>query len=185
MHRIRVAMSESVDNQTLLHGIVEADETYVGGRPRKGNRRDDDTPSPRGRATAKTPVIGMVERGGRVVAKAESNLSGKGITKFVSRYMDREGSLLVTDEYKAYRALPVDIRRAVINHSRSYVDGPIHTNTIEGFWSLVKRAWYGSHHHYSKKYLPLYIAEACYKYNARHKESTLSFSDALTSMVSA
>ncbi len=49
----------------------------------------------------------------------------------------------------------------------SYTDGSTHTNTIEGFWSLLKRAWYGSHHHYRKHYMPLYVAEACYKYNNR------------------
>ena len=56
---------------------------------------------------------------------------------------------------------------AVINHSLSYVEGWVHTNTIEGFWSLLKRAWHGTHHHYSEKYMPLYIAEACWKYNNR------------------
>ena len=59
MRRIRVAMNSSVEQQELLHGIVEADETYVGGKPRKGNRHDTDKPFPRGRATSKTPVIGM------------------------------------------------------------------------------------------------------------------------------
>jgi hypothetical protein len=68
MHRIRVAMEHDQFHSELLHGIVEADETYVGGKPRKGNKRDDDTPGPRGRGTKKTPVIGVVERGGRVIA---------------------------------------------------------------------------------------------------------------------
>ena len=58
----------------------------------------------------------------------------------------------------------------MINHSRTYVDGPIHTNTIEGFWALLKRAWYGTHHHYQRRFLPLYVAEACWKYNTRHDE---------------
>ena len=57
---------------------------------------------------------------------------------------------------------------ATINHSNEYANGLIHTNTIEGFWALVKRAWYGQHHYYSTKYMNLYIAEACYKYNQRH-----------------
>ena len=58
---------------------------------------------------------------------------------------------------------------ATINHQIAYADGDIHTNTIEGFWALVKRAWYGPHHHYSRKYMPLYISEACYKFNKRGK----------------
>ncbi len=66
MHRIRGAMK---DDGRLLSGLVEMDEAYVGGKPRKKNRRDDDTPSPRGRGTSKTPIVGAVERGGRVKAK--------------------------------------------------------------------------------------------------------------------
>ena len=58
----------------------------------------------------------------------------------------------------------------VINHQEQYVDGDKHTNTIEGFWSLLKRAWYGQHHHYSTGYTPLYVAERCYVYNNRHLE---------------
>ena len=56
---------------------------------------------------------------------------------------------------------------AVINHSVCYADGDTHTDTIEGFWSLLKRAWYGAHHHYKRHYMPLYLAEACWKYNNR------------------
>lgn len=56
---------------------------------------------------------------------------------------------------------------ATVNHATEYVNGILHTNSIEGFWGLVKRAWYGQHHHYSRKYMALYIAEACYKFNAR------------------
>jgi transposase-like protein len=66
MHRIRAAM---VDDGKLLSGLVEMDEAYIGGKPRKRNRRDDDTPSPRGRGTSKVPVVGAVERGGRVKTK--------------------------------------------------------------------------------------------------------------------
>ena len=58
----------------------------------------------------------------------------------------------------------------LINHSEQFVDGDTHTNTIEGFWSLLKRAWYGSHHHYQTAYTPLYVAEGCYKYNYREMD---------------
>ena len=183
MHRIRVAMKNSVEQADLLHGIVEADETYIGGKPRRKNRRGNDESAPRGRATRKTPVIGMVERGGRVVAQPQGDLTAKGITKFVRRYFDPAGSLLITDEYKGYQSVGREVRRAVINHSQQYVDGITHTNTIEGFWALVKRAWYGSHHHYSNAYLPLYIGEACYKYNARRTPGADTFQSAIAAMV--
>ena len=72
---------------------------------------------------------------------------------------------------------------AVVNHSYEYANGPVHTNTIEGFWALIKRAWYGSHHHYSRKYMPLYVAEACYKYN--HRQSEMVFANSIKMFVGA
>lgn len=163
--RIRAAML--TEENELLQGIVEADETYVGGKPRKGNRRDDDKPGKRGRGTKKTPVVGAVERGGRVVARVADDLSGKGLLRFLKDTIEPAGTLLITDELSAYNAAGHVFNRAVINHKRCYAEGATHTNTIEGFWSLVKRAWYGSHHHYSKRYMPLFVAESCWKYNQR------------------
>jgi transposase-like protein len=169
MHRIRTAMLDDAAQNTLLHGIVEADETYIGGKPRKGNKRDGGTPSKRGRGTSKTAVVGVIERGGRVIAQPveKGELSNKGLMKFITRFVDTAASLLITDEYSGYAAIGATMRHATINHTVAYAEGPIHTNNIEGFWALVKRAWYGSHHHYSRKYMPLYIAESCYKFNVR------------------
>lgn len=59
------------------------------------------------------------------------------------------------------------MRHARIDHNRSYADGLIHTNSIEGFWAILKRAWFGQHHHYTRKHAPAYLTEACYKYNKR------------------
>ena len=87
MHRIRSEMMS--EQRGLLQGIVEADETYIGGKPRKSNRRDKNfPPAPRGRGTKKTPVIGMVERGGKVVAQKATDLTGKGIIRFVREHLD-------------------------------------------------------------------------------------------------
>ena len=171
LQRIRSQMATEQED-ILLQGIVEADETYVGGRPRKGNKRTDDRPAPRGRATSKTPVIGAVERGGSVTAKVASDLSGRGVMQFIREAVSPDGSLLITDEYGAYRATREIMPHAVINHSVRYADGDTHTNTIEGFWSLLKRAWYGAHHHYQRHYMPLYVAEACWKYNQRGNGNT-------------
>jgi len=169
MHRVRVAMANDPAQKDLLYGIVEADETYVGGKPRKANRKDDRIDNPRGRGTKKTPVLGVVERGGRVIAMPAKpgQLSAKGITKFISRFVDKAGTLLITDEFGGYNRVSESMLHASVNHAVQYADGLIHTNTIESFWALVKRAWYGQHHFYSKKYMHLYIAEACYKYNNR------------------
>lgn len=185
MHRVRTAMANDPKQADLLHGIVEADETYVGGKPRKGNRRDDDKPNKRGRGTRKVPVVGVAERGGRVVAQPAKpgDLSSKGLAKFIGRFVDTAGTLLITDQFGGYSRVSETMLHATVNHAVEYANGIVHTNTIEGFWSLVKRAWYGSHHHYSRKYIHLYIAEACYKYNQR--KSRDGFGDMLTSMVRA
>ena len=110
--------------------------------------------------------------GGNVKARIADNLTGKGIVQFIKETVDTTSSLLITDEYKGYNALAsLTPYRAVINHSVMYADGLTHTNTIEGFWSLLKRAWYGTHHNYAKQYVPLYIAEACWKYNHRKDQN--------------
>lgn len=165
--RIRVEMGRK--SSPLLQGIIEADEAYIGGKPRKRNKRRDDEPTnKRGRGTKKTPILGAVERGGNVTARVQTDLSGTGIIRFLRGKINPEESKLITDEYGAYRAIRPYIPHEVINHQVAYVDGDIHTNTIEGFWSLLKRAWYGSHHHYAKKFTPLYVIEACWKYNHRN-----------------
>ena len=98
-------------------------------------------------------------------------MSGRGVLKFIQDSITPEGSLLITDEFRAYNAANNFVRRAVINHSERYAEGITHTNSIEGFWSLLKRAWHGQHHHYSKNHMPLYIAEACWKYNNRKNDN--------------
>ena len=171
--RVRLALAH--DTTGLLSGIVEADECYVGGKPRKGNRRfapnspDAPQPHPRGRGTAKLPVLGVIERGGRVVARpaTKREITAAGLKRFILDHVDPRSSLLVTDEFPAYRSLSRVMRHAVIKHAEHYADGDTHTNTIEGFWALIKRAWYGSHHHYSRTYADLYLAEACHSYNDR------------------
>ena len=127
--------------------------------------------NPRGRGTRKTPVVGVVERGGRVVAQVAKGLTGKALLRFIKSTVDPDGSLLITDEYRGYRAIERAFRHLVIDHSKAYAQRLAHTNTIEGVLSLIKRAWHGSHHHYSKRYALLYVAEACYKYNQRENDN--------------
>lgn len=177
MHRVRKAMAADPAQRALLHGVVEMDETYVGGKPRKGgpkggngNGSGNGSGNKRGRGTKKLPVVGAVERNGRVVAAPFDGrkLTSKNLIAFIKRHVDSRGTLLVTDEFAAYNSASQAILHATVNHQKEYVaDGGVHTNTIEGFWALLKRASYGQHHHYSRKYAPLYVAEACYKFNGR------------------
>lgn len=165
--RIRAEMANKT-NPIVLQGIIEADETYIGGKPRKENKKEDREPAKRGRGTDKTAVIGAVERGGNVVAEVAKGLTGRAILEFIRRVVNVRESELMTDKYHAYNALSGQLKHHVINHQEQYVDGDKHTNTIEGFWSLLKRAWIGQHHHYSVEYTPLYVAERCYVYNSRN-----------------
>ena len=178
--QIRKAMRER-EQGSMLMGIVEMDETYVGGKPRKGNNRSDDKPNPRGRGTKKTPVIGAVERGGDVKAEAthKDKLKGKNLRSFVRRHVQTEESTLITDEYKGYIGMSKLVDHLKINHSEMYVDGIIHTNTIESFWSLLKRGVIGQFHHVSKKHLQRYVDEFCYRYNLRKQNQELSFNQTI------
>ena len=101
-------------------------------------------------------------------AQVAEQLTGRCILKFIHSVANLKESELITDEYRAYNLIGnQEMKHAVINHKEQFADGDTHTNTIEGFWALLKRAWFGSHHHYETGYTPLYVAEACYKYNYR------------------
>lgn len=168
--RIRAEMADK-EGSTLLKGIVEADETYIGGKPRKPNKKADTEPNKRGRGTDKDAIIGAVERGGNVVAQLIPNVTGRIILDFIKRAVNTDESTLITDEFRSYHKLAEVTKHEIINHSEQFVEGDKHTNTIESFWSLLKRAWYGTHHHWKTGYTPLYVAERCYVYNNRHRDN--------------
>ncbi|TCD00643.1 IS1595 family transposase [Erythrobacteraceae bacterium CFH 75059] len=172
--RIRAAML--TEEGELLQGIVEIDETYVGGKPRKPNDHSGGGWGGfSGRGTKKQAVVGAVERGGRVVARmATEGVSAKALSKFIRATVQPFGTLAITDEWGGYSRLCDTMQHAVVRHRRQYADGIVHTNTIEGFWALVKRAWYGTHHRYSRRYMPLFIGEACWKYNNRKNADAFS-----------
>lgn len=176
--QIRKAMNQ-VDQRELLTGIVEMDETYVGGKPRKGKKYNDPDDRPkRGRGTKKTPVIGAVERGGNVTAKtvAKDEMKGKDLRAFVREYVDTDNAELMTDEYKGYSGMAKIVPHSVIKHAKWYVDGDIHTNTIESFWALLKRGMFGQFHSVSRKHLQKYVDEFCYRYNLRKADPMDMFS---------
>ena len=161
---IRSAMTS--DEGKMLQGIIEMDETYVGGKP-----RDRNAGNKRGRGTRKSSVVGAVQRGGEVKAQVTRDTKGKTLLSFIKQSVDTAKSALMTDDYSAYRNAGKLMPHVVIDHRYGYVNPlnrGIHTNTIEGFWALIKRAWYGTHHHYSRHWMPLFIGEACWKYNHRN-----------------
>ncbi len=163
--RLRVAMR--VGNFEKLAGEVEVDETYVGGKAYNmhlAKRKRLALAGTRG----KTAVIGAVSRRGNVVARVIENTDTATLDRFVRQAVASDVSLLATDEHSGYRLLDRDLPHKVIRHSAGeYVVGAVHTNTIEGFWSLLKRGIVGTYHEVSAKYLPLYVDEFAFRYNNR------------------
>ena len=164
--QIRKAMAEGAQRE-LLQGIVEMDETYIGGKPRKGSGGGGSRK--RGRGTDKAPVVGMMERGGKVRAKSVSKtkLKAKNLSALVRANVDIGNTTLITDEYKGYLGIKHFMPHQTINHQLWYVNGEIHTNGIEGFWALLKRGIVGQYHKVSLQYLPSYLNEFCYRHNNR------------------
>jgi transposase-like protein len=176
--RLRAGLQDKEFTQLL--GIVEVDETYVGGKAknRHGGRTNHhggkNPPGVGGPGTAgKIAVIGAISRKGNVVAKMIENTDTATLDSFVRTAVSQRVNLISSDEHSGYRLLgtgPNALPHGVIRHSAGeYVNGVIHTNTIEGFWSLLKRGVMGSYHKVSKKYLPLYLNEFVFRYNNRNE----------------
>ncbi len=166
-HRIRVALIEK--NVDKLGGIVEVDETYVGGKDKNRHWDKKSGTSGRGYDPLKTPVVGAVKRKGNVVARVVFGTDQTTVEEFVREAVSNKGSLLCTDAYNVYKRLGQTYPHGVVDHSiGQHVVGAVHTNTIEGFWSILKRGIVGSYHKVSRKYLPLYVAEFQFRYNNRH-----------------
>ncbi len=155
-HRIRKAMQDKPT--TLLTGTVEVDETYVGGKYDSRRKRGP---------WEKQGVVGLIQRGGKVHVQTISTPSKAVLVGVIRDRVSPKANLVITDQYAAYKSVKETHRHAVINHLREYVRGGIHTNSIENFWSLLKRGIMGSFHKISLKHLPRYLGEFEYRFNNR------------------
>ncbi len=166
-HRIRAALIDK-EFQKLM-GIVEVDETFIGGKW-YNKHKDKRGGGTGGIGSGKTAVIGAVRRKGNVVARVIDNTDTETLDGFVREAVSNKVSLICTDEHAGYRRLRYRYRHGVVRHGmHEYVIGTVHTNTIEGFWSIMKRGVVGTFHKVSKKYMPLYVAEFEFRYNNRHE----------------
>jgi len=173
--RLRAGMKDP-DFRKLM-GIVEVDETYIGGkdRNRHWNKKSQQQRDAAGYqfvghkiGYAKVGVIGAIERKGNVVCQIIGQAEARTLAGFVSHAVSEKVSLVATDENQAYNYVSRHIRHESVTHSKGeYVRGEIHTNNIESFWALLKRGIVGTYHNVSKKYLPLYLAEFQFRYNNR------------------
>jgi hypothetical protein len=167
-HKIRAAL---IAPEQKLGGIVEVDETFIGGKAKNkhyGKGRGE--PGRGGLGSGKVPVVGAVTRKGNVVARVLKSVTRDELSKFVTETVSEKVSLLVTDQWIGYHGLRqvYGDRHQIIRHAdHEYVVGAVHTNTIEGFWSIFKRGVVGTFHKVSAKYLPLYVAEFQFRYNNR------------------
>jgi transposase len=166
--QIRSLLSER--DLKLMGPTVEIDETYMGGkrkgqkgRPMRGDRK-------------KTPVVGIVERGGRVVAKVIPDVTGPSITSLVKKHV-AAGSTVYSDEYQSYALIgrlkddkgkDLKFKHDTVRHGQDeFVRGDVHTNSVEGFWSLIKNGIRGVYHQVSPGYLQMYLDEYSFRYNHR------------------
>jgi transposase-like protein len=164
-HRIRAGLADKEFRK--LMGIVEVDETFVGGKAK--NRHWDKRGG--GGATGgsgKAIVAGAVSRKGNVVARVISDVRAATLETFVREAVSTDVSLLCTDKWVGYKHLNREFPHETVDHAAGqYVVGAVHTQTIEGFWSIFKRGVVGTFHKVSAKYLPLYVAEFQFRYNNR------------------
>jgi transposase-like protein len=159
-HRIRAAMLETAPEK--LGGIVEIDETYVGGKARRWRPR-----------SIKSVVIGIRKRNGELRMIRAKDATGETIRRIIAEYVGHDVEVIMTDESAIYPWALDEMqikRHKTVNHSKEYVHGDVHTNTVESAFSLLKRGIVGTWHKVSAKHLPAYLDEMCFRFNNRKND---------------
>lgn len=171
LHRIRHTFN--INNNAKLDNMVEIDETYIGGK--ESNKNLSKRKKVNGTAN-KTPVFGMLEREGKVITMVVKETNGNAL-KPIIRESVKTSATIITDGFGAYKHLDKEYKmHTIIQHDRNeYVNGIYHTNSIEGFWSLLKRGIFGIYHSVSPKHLERYCDEFSYRYNTRSIADTERF----------
>ncbi len=185
--RVRCAM---IDPEMELEGILEMDEAFIGGKPRKKYTEKEnkavlsEITSKRGRGTKKTSFVAIVEKSGKVTTKVMNKLSSRNLLAMLKRYVKLDESAVITDGFKSYQAFDDIIDHITLSEKQKLIrKGMLNLSTIDSFFSIIKRGVKGTYVAISKKYLPFYLIEYQYKFNARHKEKG-TFEDLLKNAVS-
>lgn len=172
LHRIRECFGD--ENNSELENVVEIDETFVGGK-NKNRHWDKKVKNSQGRSFKdKTPVFGMLERRGKIVAKVVKDTKVKTLSREIYRTI-KIGSTIYSDEWN-YGNLRKDYNHSFIHHCRRvYVCGEVTTNSIESFWAILKRGIIGIYHLVSRKHMQKYVDEFVFRYNTRNFERQYTF----------
>jgi transposase-like protein len=165
LHRLRFAMHE--DGEPLA-GDVEADETYVGGKSQNMHKRHRQRRIRRPGVHDKTPVLGILQRGGRVRAMVVKGHKRQVLQGEIRKHV-APGSNVYTDNLHSYWGLSADYVHGIVDHAYDFVRGNVHTNGLENFWSLLKRALKGTYISVRPEHLMAYVQEQVFRYNHRRQ----------------
>ena len=172
-HQIKLLMANNKCKEPFT-GVIELDESFIGGL-NKNRHADKKIEDSQGRSCKdKVPVFGMMKRGGKISAHVVDDTTGKTLKGIIDANVKKDDSILISDEWLGYSKLKDDYAHVIINHlSGEYVRGAFHTNTIEGFWSQLKRTIKGTHIHVSKRHLQKYVDEVAFRYMHKDKQDTM------------
>ncbi len=179
LHRIRLAMTQGSFNR--MGGQVEVDETYIGGR--EGNKHESKKLKAGRGNVGKTAVAGLLERGGGVVARVVPDTKAETLHGLIETNVEA-GSAVFTDAHRGYRGMDAKYTHYVVDHAVEYVrEQVIHTNSLENFWSLLKRTIKGTYVAVDVAHLDAYLAEQSFRFNERQGKDANRFEKTLGQVV--
>ena len=180
LQRLRLALQG--DNGGQLSGHIEVDETFIGGKARNMHKHDRERKIHGTGGKDKVIVMGILERGGKVRTTVMPSRKKKALQAQVKRHVEA-GSALYSDALKSYTGLTKDYAHEVIDHAEKYVDGLIHTNGLESFWSLLKRGLHGTYISVEPFHLFRYLDEQSFRFNNRELTDGQRFSIAANQII--